>query len=621
MPSSVTVHSRDVAALGLALVVAAAGCSRSKSGSGSSAGAGRGAAQSGRSAGGRAAAADRRPAIRVTVTVPGLDAAAIEQAVTRPLEEAVGQLDGVASLRSESINGRVVLRVTLDAGVDSHVGLERLFQALTGVQAQLPPAAEPPVLERESRGAPIIYVLRSAAGDSGLLSRIDSQTLVPALQPLAGVIRVTRCGQDRPTLTITADPDRLAARGVDAADLSRALSGALGAMSPAPTGADIDALAQVSVAPTHPAQAAGGTTKARRAAAPVRVGDVASVTIQRHPDCVAHAGGHGTALIGEVWLDPDRSDADRARTGAAIGAALARATKALPGGVTLETFTDGASPLVALALDPAAGTDPLELVRRADAVRAALVGIAGVSNALLEVDVPADLGDAPGMRARLLLSRDADAARVVSAATARLPDVTVRVAAGAAADRVVVLTSDELDDLSRLAPRLADTLRHTDGVAAAGVGAGARTRASLAIEPDRARLAQLGVAAADLYTAVQAAMTSDAVGTIRLHDQSVPVRVRLGQPAGRPTDLAAVLQRVKVENNQGSLVSLAELARLETRSEPRLILHVDRRRAAELWWRAAPGRPAAPIEAALKKRLGAQVPLSTGTLLVWPPAS
>lgn len=609
-------------ALGLALAVTVAigGCPRSKSGS--KAAAERGAAHAGVSTGSHAAAAKPGPTIRVTVTDPGLDAVAIERAVTEPLEQAAGQLDGVAALRSESMSGRAVVQVTFGATVGSQAALARLFEALEPVRTQLPPGALPPVLERESRGDPVVYLLRSATGDSSVLSHIDDQDLVPALERLPGVMRVTGCGRVTPALTTTADPDRLAARGLDVADLVRAVSGALGAMAPAPaTGADLAALAHVSVTPAHAAQAARGAPANATPAAgsQVRVGDVATVTLDHPADCVAHAGGHAAALIGEVWLDADLPVADRTRTRAAIGQALARAAPALPGGVTLETFTAGEARLLALTLDPVGGADPRELAHRAGAWREALAGLPGVSTALVEVPGTAARGEQTGVRALLVLSRDAGAAPIVHAATAHLPGVAVRAVAGEVAERTLLITGTELDELARLAPRIAEAARGTGGVAAAGVGAGAQTRPTLEIEPDRARLAQLGVSAADLHTTVQAAMTGVPAGTVRRSDQQVPVRVRLVGLAAGPSDVASVLQRVKVATTQGLLVPLAEVARLEARAEPRLILRVDRRRAVELWWRATPGRPFAPIEAALKQRLVSEVPLPAGTSLVWPP--
>src|SRR5882724_4937712 len=58
------------------------------------------------------------PRIAVVARVPGLGVSNIQVLVTRPLEEAVSTVPGVAQVRSKSIRGAAELSIDFDPGVD-----------------------------------------------------------------------------------------------------------------------------------------------------------------------------------------------------------------------------------------------------------------------------------------------------------------------------------------------------------------------------------------------------------------------------------------------------------------------------------------------------------------------
>ncbi|MEY4239802.1 MAG: hypothetical protein RL339_2403, partial [Pseudomonadota bacterium] len=78
------------------------------------------------------------PLTVVIVTLPGADAAEIEETVAKPLERALQGLDNVRDIRSTSSDGLVNIQVWFDYGTDAEQAYDRSVRDVNALRPQLP---------------------------------------------------------------------------------------------------------------------------------------------------------------------------------------------------------------------------------------------------------------------------------------------------------------------------------------------------------------------------------------------------------------------------------------------------------------------------------------------------
>ncbi len=170
-------------------------------------------------------------------------------------------------------------------------------------------------------------------------------------------------------------------------------------------------------------------------------------------------------------------------------------------------------------------------------------------------------------------------ARMREALTA-LPGVRTRVGLGGSGEKyVLVLTGEDSTALTTAAREVERELRTIPGIGAVSSTA-ALARPELAVVPDFARAADLGVTTASLGEALRIATLGDydfAIPKLNLPRRQVPVVVRL-DPAAR-ADLS-LLARLTVPSSRPEVgpVMIGQVASLEMSSGPAVIARYDRSR-------------------------------------------
>ncbi len=169
------------------------------------------------------------PYVEIQTEALGLSADEVEQLITVPLEADL--LQGVAFLdeiHSESVAGLSSIVMVFEPGTDifraRQVVAERLTQAHALPNVSRPPAMIQP-LSSTSR-------LMMVALSSNTVSLIDMSVLArwtirPRLMSVSGVANVAVWGLRERQLQVLVDPDRLAAHGVDLADVIETTGNAL----------------------------------------------------------------------------------------------------------------------------------------------------------------------------------------------------------------------------------------------------------------------------------------------------------------------------------------------------------------------------------------------------------
>lgn len=169
------------------------------------------------------------PYVEVQTEALGLSAEEVEQLITVPLEADL--LQGVAFLdeiRSESVAGLSSIVMYFEEGTDifraRQVVAERLTQA-----AALPNVSKPPEMLQPLGSTSRLLLVSLASTDVSLIdmSVLAKWTIRPRLMGVPGVANVAIWGNRERQLQVRVDPDRMAAAGVNLANVIETTGNAL----------------------------------------------------------------------------------------------------------------------------------------------------------------------------------------------------------------------------------------------------------------------------------------------------------------------------------------------------------------------------------------------------------
>ena len=158
-----------------------------------------------------------------------------------------------------------------------------------------------------------------------------------------------------------------------------------------------------------------------------------------------------------------------------------------------------------------------------------------------------------------------------------LPGVRLKVGLGGSSDKyVLVLTGDEPRALAAAAQAVERDLRTLPGFGNIGSSA-SLVRPEIAVRPDFARAADLGVTSAAIAETLRVATVGDydvGLPKLNLAQRQVPIMVRLDESARQDLD---VLGRLAVPGKRGPVL-LSDVATLEVSGGPAVIQRYDRAR-------------------------------------------
>lgn len=163
--------------------------------------------------------------ITVTTEYPGASSELMQGFVTQPIAQAVSSVEGIDYLASSSVQGRSVVTVRMELNRDSTQALTEVMAKVNQVRYKLPEQAYDPVIERSSGDSTAVaYVgFTSETLSTPALTDYLARVVVPMFSTLEGVAKVEAFGGQRLAMRLWLDADRLAARGLTAADVAQAV--------------------------------------------------------------------------------------------------------------------------------------------------------------------------------------------------------------------------------------------------------------------------------------------------------------------------------------------------------------------------------------------------------------
>ncbi len=161
------------------------------------------------------------PQVSIQTEAPGLSPDQVEVLVTTPIENAVNGVNGLAVIRSQSIQGLSVITVILAEGTDLLRARQMIAERLGELSGQLPATARAPVLSPLTSSSSTVLVLGITSTHRTMMEQRSfvDWVLRPRLLATPGVAKVAVFGGEVRQLQILADPLRLRAHGMDLTDL------------------------------------------------------------------------------------------------------------------------------------------------------------------------------------------------------------------------------------------------------------------------------------------------------------------------------------------------------------------------------------------------------------------
>jgi cobalt-zinc-cadmium resistance protein CzcA len=278
--------------------------------------------------------------VQINTEAPGYSPLEAEQRITFAVETAMAGLPRLAQTRSISRYGLSQVTVVFEDGTDIYWARQLISERLAEVKAQLPTGIEP-AMGPIATGLGEIFMYTVTAVDPAItlidLRTIQDWIVRPQLRQTPGVVEVNTIGGYTKQFHVLPDPDRLRAFELTLQDLMKAL-----ARNNLNTGAGYIERNGAQYLIRSPGQLADidqirGITVAKRERVPIRLDDVAEVTLGHELRTGAATQDGQEVVLGTVFMLVGENSRSVAR---ATADRLEAIKPSLPEGVELNALYD-----------------------------------------------------------------------------------------------------------------------------------------------------------------------------------------------------------------------------------------------------------------------------------------
>jgi CzcA family heavy metal efflux pump len=259
--------------------------------------------------------------------------------VTKPIEEAVNTVQGLDHLWSITSRGTAEVDLFFNWNVDMYRTLELVNAALARVQSTLPSTAKITANRLTFAAFPVMgYSLTSERIPQTTLWELANYDLKPRLNRQPGVSSVIVQGGQVPEFQVQPDPAKLVQAGITIPNILDAISHSNMIDSPGLIETNHQlVLSLVTGQARTPDEIANIVIKTTPAGAPIRIGDVATVSPSVMPVYTVVTANTKPAVLLNINRQPDSNTVTVAN---GIHAEIEKIRKDLPPGIDLRPFYD-----------------------------------------------------------------------------------------------------------------------------------------------------------------------------------------------------------------------------------------------------------------------------------------
>src|SRR5713226_3420626 len=163
--------------------------------------------------------------ITVTTIYPGASPDLIQGFITTPIEQAVATAEGIDYLTSNSIQGTSTVTAYIRLNYDPSQALTDVMAKVQQVKYLIPSQAQDPIILKSTGQTTAVMYIGFASPDlsSAAISDYLTRVVQPLLSTVDGVASADILGGQTFAMRLWLDPNRLAARGISAEDVSAAI--------------------------------------------------------------------------------------------------------------------------------------------------------------------------------------------------------------------------------------------------------------------------------------------------------------------------------------------------------------------------------------------------------------
>ncbi|WP_213269159.1 efflux RND transporter permease subunit [Hyphomonas sp.] len=165
------------------------------------------------------------PVVSISVNYPGASASVVETRITQVIEERIAGIGGVRFINSRSRDGRADISIEFNVNRDIDAAANDVRDRVASVADRLPPEADAPEVEKADADDDVILWLNFASQEMTTPELTDyaNRFLVDRFSAIDGVARIQIGGSRDYAMRVWLDRRALAARGLTAGDIERAL--------------------------------------------------------------------------------------------------------------------------------------------------------------------------------------------------------------------------------------------------------------------------------------------------------------------------------------------------------------------------------------------------------------
>jgi CzcA family heavy metal efflux pump len=246
---------------------------------------------------------------RIVIIVDNGEAPASQTlvSVTRPIEEAMNGIPGIARIKSKTARGSAEINLYFNWGGNINAELQLVQARMSQLLSTLPPTAEIRNIERLTFAIfPVTgYSLTSDKRDEATLTDLATYIVRPQLARLPGVAIVGVAGGKTREFHVTIDPEKLAAHNVSAQQVAEAIKDSNIIVSPGLIEENHQLELALISGQAKKSDELNDIVVATVNNAPVHVEDVATVAAGVEPQyTIVTADGHPAALV-NINRQPD----------------------------------------------------------------------------------------------------------------------------------------------------------------------------------------------------------------------------------------------------------------------------------------------------------------------------
>ena len=166
------------------------------------------------------------PIVTINATQRGVSPTELETQVTKKIEDAVANLDGIDELSSTITDGSSSTVIKFDLGVDSDRAVNEVRNAVSQIRPDLPQDIDEPRINKLqfTGGTVVTYAVSSDKRSVEEISNLVDLTIIPEILNVNGVGQVDRLGGVDREIRVNLDSERLQAYGITATDIDEQIA-------------------------------------------------------------------------------------------------------------------------------------------------------------------------------------------------------------------------------------------------------------------------------------------------------------------------------------------------------------------------------------------------------------